>query len=54
MVIRRVLSAEADIVTGGIVTGGIVTVVGIDALRHVSHGRESAMAPFRSFSGCIS
>jgi hypothetical protein len=32
-------SAEADIVTGV-----IVTVVGIDALRHVGHGRESAMA----------
>jgi hypothetical protein len=32
-------SAEADIVTGV-----IVTVVGIDALRHVRHGRESAMA----------
>jgi hypothetical protein len=32
-------SAEADIVTGV-----IVTVVGIDSLRHVGHGRESAMA----------
>jgi hypothetical protein len=32
-------SAEADIVTGV-----IVTVVGIDALRHVGHSRESAMA----------
>jgi len=32
-------SAEADIVTGV-----IVTAVGIDALRHVRHGRESAMA----------
>jgi hypothetical protein len=32
-------SAEADIVTGV-----IVTVVGIDAVRHVHHGRESAMA----------